>query len=574
MKSLKFIVPYFIFFSAINPVTRVLCDDAAIAPASDPHAAASAPAAVPGTGPKSESKTFSMIYDPDSKKYFLGGAAKFALKQGAGSSLVDRIELSVDSGEFKEYNGALELTGEGKHSLKFRALNPVNQWSPVQFVEVFLDLTPPTTEVRFEEGKIFRDSRPESNLPTTNNLFTALNSTISLVAQDNLSGVQNIEYTWDPNGTFVPYSKPIYVDKAGPRVIYFRSTDRVGNVESTKHFDFIADGNAPTSEIKISGGFLKPININGNNYLSARDAVAYSIEAVDGESKVREIMVSVDGKPMSQYLKPIYFLQEGPHTLSYYGIDNVGNKEKVKNISVYTVCNAPRTNAIPIGKVVNSGGMNFARRDFMLKLDAKDNVVGLEKIEFRVDPDPDFKTYMEPLKFDKVGVHQVVYRAIDRTGNIEPSRNYRVNILETAPETLVETGQPLVVRDGVTYSPSPNTISLSVKNSGVAVAQTLVSVNDAPFVPYKSPVTITAERKLNKVSYRSIDELGNEEGVKTVTYHMIGSVPVIDLFISDTSNRQEQIRTDYFDKPAAPERPSRGVASPQPTGNSQKKGPN
>jgi hypothetical protein len=507
-----------------------------------------------------------MVFDPDSKKYFIGGNARFELKQGENSSIIDRIDVSIDGADYTPYTGALQFSSEGKHTIKFRAVNPVNAYSAVQFTEVFVDLTPPQTEAQFNDGRFFKSS---DTPPVT---FAALNSNIVLVAQDNLSGVASIEYSWEKPDNFIAYVHPILIDKPGHHTLFYRSTDRVGNQEATRTLDFVADGEPPSSEMKVSGGTLKPIVVNGVNYLSASDSVAFSIGAKDDASGVKTIWLGLDGKALTQYLKPLYFLQEGPHTLTYFGEDNVGNKEDSKSIAIYTVSVAPRTTATPLGKMVNTGGINFARPDLHVQLTAADNVVGLERIEWRYEKDTDFHTYMEPIRFDKEGMQTIVFRSVDRTGNIEPSRTFSVNITDIAPETTIETAQPLVSRDGVTYSPSPNILTFNVKNSGVGVMDTQVSVNDAAFQNYTGPMTLTSDQKVYKITYKSTDKLGNEELPKTVTFHMIGNVPVVDLFISNDRNKEEQIRTNYFDGASGSGNGDRGVAS-QPSGSPQPAAP-
>lgn len=549
-----FIVPYFVLVSAFfGAVTPAMADDADMGKTAPNSSSTSAGMTAAG-GPTTNAKRgISMVYDPDSKKYFIGGSAKFELKQGEGSSIIDRIDVSVDGKDYTPYTGALAFTVEGKHTIKFRAINPVNNYSPVQFTEVFVDLTPPTTEARFNDGRSYKGEKMT---------YAALMSTISLVAQDNLSGVQVIEYAWETPATFLTYTHPIMIDKPGHHILYYRSADRVGNEEPLRTLEFVADGSAPLSEMKVAGGTLKPIVVNTANYLSASDSVAFALDAKDEDSGVNKIMVGIDGKPATPYLKPLYFLTEGPHNLTYWAEDNVGNKEEAKSIALYTVSVAPRTTATAIGKMVNTGGINFARPDLRLQLTASDNVVGLERIEWRTDKENDFHSYVEPIRFDKAGLNTVVFRSVDRTGNVEPSRSFSVNITDVGPETAVETAQPLVVREGVTYSPSPNVMTLNVKNSGVGVQETQVSVNDAAFNTYTGPMTLTTEQKVYKITYKSIDKLGNEELPKTVTFHMIGSMPVVDLFISNDRNKEEQVRTNYFE--GAGNSGERNVAS-QPT---------
>lgn len=496
-----------------------------------------------------------LVYDPQTKKYFIGGTSRFVLKQGESSSLIDRIEVSIDGGEYQAYGSAIEFKDEGKHTLKFRAVNPVNNWSPVQFVEVFVDLTPATTEPKFSDERYFKDET---------GVYVGLNSLIALNSQDNLSGIATLEYSWD-GINFMAYTKPIMVEKAGRQSLYFRSTDKVGNAEVVKKVDFVADGTAPSSDLKLLGGLGRPAVVNGRNYVS--DSVAFSILAQDDSAKIKQVWVQVDGAKPQAYIKPLYFLQEGPHTLTYFSEDYVGNKEVMKSMSFYTVSVAPKAVAQVLGKVVNTGGINYARRDFGLKLEAHDNVVGVERIEYKTEMDADFKTYVDPIRFTTPGFHSVTYRSVDRAGNIEPAKTYAVNITEAAPETTLATAQPLVVREGVTYSPAPNVLTFNVSNSSVGVSRTMYSINDGQWVPYTGPITLGAEQRIYKVAYKSLDKLENEETPKNSTFHMIGMTPVVDLFISNGRSNEEVVRTNYLDQPGAAKNAdgaARGVAAEKP----------
>lgn len=483
----------------------------------------------------------SMVFDPATRKYFVAGNTKFLIKQAAESSLVDRIEVSINGGEYQTYDGAIKFEREGKHSLKFRAISPVNNWAPVQFTEVFVDLTAPSTKAIFSDQKYFKND---------DTLYAAVNSFITLQAQDNLSGVSSIEVSYDGK-SFSTYTAPIGIEKTGKQTLWIRSKDRVGNTEKPVPLEFVADGTPPQAELKINGA-AKPANIHGQNYLTANDSVSFEINAKDpvtasGASGIKTVWVQIDNNEPQAYQKPIFFLREGAHTLKYYAEDNVGNKEDPKSLAIFTVSTPPNTIARTEGKLVNTGGVNFATRSFALKLSAQDNVVGLDRIEVRVDNDEKWRSYIEPIRFTDAGLHRIVYRAVDRAGNMEPSRQYSVFIQTEPPETTIETAQPLVTREGLTYSPSPNIITFNVQNKGVGVAQTLFSINDSPMRNYDGPITLTAESRTYKVMYKSVDKLGNEEKNKTVTYHMIGTTPVVDLFVSDGQSHEEKVRTNFFE---------------------------
>jgi len=477
-----------------------------------------------------------LVFDPVYKKYFIGANAKFVLKQGADASLLDRIEVSVDGGTFKAYSSAIEIGKEGKHTIKFRTRNAVNNWSPIQFAEVFVDLSAPSTEAKWDDSRAWREEEK---------LYVAQNAQLSLVAQDNLSGIGKIEYSWDKS-EFLPYLKPLVLEKPGKQRLYFRSTDRVGNVEEMRTLDFVVDGTPPVTVMTVDG-VAKQITYEGKPYLGASDGTGFVLESNDQLSHVKHVLVAIDGEKPTPYLRPIFFLRDGQHVLKYWGLDHVGNKEEPKVVSIFTVSQAPRTAPAPVGRVVNSAGMNFTGRDFSLKLEAKDNVVGLDRIEYKLNEDTDFRPYVEPLRFKEQGMHTITFRSVDRAGNVEPSRTYSVMVQWDPPETTLVTSVPLVKKDGIQFSASPNVISFSIQNTTVGVERTMVSINDAPEKAYKNPFPITNAQKIYKIVYRSMDRLGNEESPKTANIHMITTSPGIDLFVSDGKTKEEKLRTSYFD---------------------------
>jgi len=499
-----------------------------------------------------DGKGLPLVFDPQTKKYFIGGTSKFVLKQGEQSAFVDRIEISIDGGDYKPYGEAINFDHEGKHTLKFRAVSAVNNWAPVQFVEVFVDLTPPTTEAKFIEDKFYIDDKKQ--------VYVALNSSISLVAQDNLSGVATTEYSLDGKN-FTPTTQPIKFTKSGHQTVYYHSIDRVNNQEPVKMLDLIVDSVPPTSQLNLQGQ-AKPTTLNKKTFIS--DSVAFEITAADDSSAVKQIWVSVDGKSPSPYIKPLYFLQEGPHSIKYYALDHVGNKEDEKTFDFYTVSQPPRSTVKPIGKLVNTGGINYVRGDFKLALEAQDNVVGLDRLEYRLDQESTPRPYIEPIHFVTPGPHTVTYHAIDRAGNVEPSKTFTLYITESTPETTVATAQPLVVREGTAYSPAPNVLTFNVGNNQVGIQETLVSVDDAPFAPYHGPITLAADRKIHKVQYKSVDKLGNEETPKILTLNMVNTVPIVDLFISNGQSSEEKVHVDYLEGSEAKPEADGGGSSRQP----------
>jgi hypothetical protein len=83
----------------------------------------------------------------------------------------------------------------------------------------------------------------------------------------------------------------------------------------------------PTTTIQIIG-------LHGDNSWY-RSSITTTLTAVDESSGVLRIMYSLDGGvTWSRYVEPIRFDADGRHVIHYYGIDNLGNREDEKSLSL------------------------------------------------------------------------------------------------------------------------------------------------------------------------------------------------------------------------------------------------
>ncbi|NUM88591.1 MAG: hypothetical protein HUU37_05240, partial [Bdellovibrionales bacterium] len=266
------------------------------------------------------------------------------------------------------------------------------------------------------------------------------------------------------------------------------------------------------------------------------------------------------------FQKPIFFLQEGRHTLSYWSVDHVGNKEPEKAFQVFSVSRLPQAKMDVAGNVVNTGGVNYASPDLSIKLYGENAAIGLDRIEVKMG-DKDFQPYFSPIRLTDAGSYSIQYRAVDRLGNVEPTKTYRVTVVEKAPQTSMATAQPLVRKDDVAYSPAPNVVTFNVDGSTVGIKHTLVSVNDGPFQPYTGPITLGSDQKVIRLAYKSVDLLGNEEPVKYATFHMMRAEPVVNLFVTNGQSAEEEVRTNFLDTPGQQRAPASVPTAPPPPAN-------
>jgi len=76
------------------------------------------------------------------------------------------------------------------------------------------------------------------------------NVTVTLTATDNVSGVAKTEYSFD-NTTWITYTTPFTITNEGTTIVYYKSTDKAGNVETTKTETIKIDKTIPSANAGI-----------------------------------------------------------------------------------------------------------------------------------------------------------------------------------------------------------------------------------------------------------------------------------------------------------------------------------
>src|SRR5688572_29031349 len=70
-----------------------------------------------------------LIFDPVSRKYFVGDRTSFFLRTRENQESLEKIEVALDEGDFEPYRDAFDFKSEGKHRLRFRAKNQIGRAS-------------------------------------------------------------------------------------------------------------------------------------------------------------------------------------------------------------------------------------------------------------------------------------------------------------------------------------------------------------------------------------------------------------------------------------------------------------
>jgi hypothetical protein len=166
-------------------------------------------------------------------------------------------------------------------------------------------------------------------------------------------------------------------------------------------------------------------------------------------------------------------------------------------------------------------GMNgWYTNDLAIKLDANDDVSGIEKTEYRINGS-DWTPYTEELNVTTEGLNTIEYRSIDNEGNIETINSKVVKIDKTAPITSVTP-----INDGWYNSDVKLNLSTNDELSGLEISQ--YKVNDGDWQEYKGSIVLTDEG-MNNLQFRSIDKAGNVEDTKSVEVKIDKTAPILNV---------------------------------------------
>ena len=291
---------------------------------------------------------------------------------GSAGSLT---HVSVDNGAAQTFLGnvASQITiqmsgvGEGRHRIDYAASDAFSR-EATQSGWVNFDKWPPSTTV---------------NQTVTG--WTSGDVTFSLSATDTASGVSKTYWQLDPyfgwnpgygDPTPTEYTGPFTITQEGYNQLAMWSVDKVGKAEGRKVVYAMIDRTPPVTTLQ--GGLL-----NGQ---WSTDPV-FMPNSADGGSGVSQQWARVNGGPIqiipNGYWGSAYDGTDGTKVLEYGSIDNAGNRETTKTITVKVDKTAPtiKTNAPDEWPVDEFG--NYV--PCLVSVNANDSGSGLSEVRYSVN---------------------------------------------------------------------------------------------------------------------------------------------------------------------------------------------
>lgn len=173
---------------------------------------------------------------------------------------------------------------------------------------------------------------------------------VTLSPTDAISGVAHTYYAVD-GGDAQQYDGPFDFATKGVHTLTFWSADVAGNVEgaTANTVTLKIDGQAPTTTV------INPISPDSGWYVVSGIPVAFS--AQDAESGVLATYYRIDDGEVQTYGQAFTAsLGDGDHTIEYWSVDNAGNGETHRSVTVSVDTAAPGITASVIGGTLGDNG--------------------------------------------------------------------------------------------------------------------------------------------------------------------------------------------------------------------------
>ena len=275
-----------------------------------------------------------------------------ATDEGSG---VESTWYRLDGGYWKIYaGGSFPVSTEGYHTVEAYSFDRAGNKEDTKTAVIKIDTKPPVITHEFD-GVIGDEGWFVSDV------------TVMISAEDVTSGVNYTMYKIN-SGIWINYTEPFNVAENGTYVLSYYSVDFAGNVETSEvEFKIEHDTVPPVTTHEFDG------IIGDNDWFTSNVVVVLTAE--DNSAGVDYTMYKLDDDTEWQlYTGPILVTEDGEHTIEYYSVDKVGNKE-----------NDSDPFGFKIDQTLPTIELTWDGENSKLVADVADEKSGVAKVEFYVN---------------------------------------------------------------------------------------------------------------------------------------------------------------------------------------------
>jgi hypothetical protein len=336
-----------------------------------------------------------------------------------------------------------------------------------------------------------------------------INKDLPIYFRISISGDDDAEsHLLNPAEDSKKYANPMYLDTEGYNT--FRSPYKVDTVtKKTVYplediiYELYADSRAPTTKFSFEN---KKYYKNSDVYYFG-EIMDLKFHATDAMSGVETTYYSINGTPFVKLTGDIKLDKEILYEIKYYSVDNVGNAEKVKAITVKIDITKPTTKLSVDTDIHN----NIISPRSKIVLEASDENSKVKKTVFSINGGT-WYNYNTPVVISglKEGDHKISYYSIDNAGNEEAPKEYSFYLDKSAPMVVDELLGNTFIANGKEYSSGRSKVKLTAMDNKAGVREIRYSINDGEFLEYTKPFYLNKSGKL-KIQTFVTDKVNNQK---------------------------------------------------------------
>ncbi len=432
-----------------------------------------------------------------------------------------RVDAS-SSDPFVRYSAPFALA-EGSHTIVFRSADAAGNLETAVSSAVFVDASAPALALSPADG-----STTTAVLPLLAAAYSDAGAgTDAASARVLLDGVD------ETTAAVVTASSATLVPSAalaqGRHALEVRVADRVGN-RAVAVSSFLVDSVPPVTRLLVDG---LPAGATSLVVIST-DSLGFS--AADAGAGVARTLYALDGTTTPAVYSSTFSLAVGTHALDFWSTDLAGNAEASRSVvlAVRPPDSEPPRTSLAIGAPRFGAAPVFVTPGTPLSLSAVDDRsvvgdgIGLGVAETRYSVDGgSYAVYAASFTLAAEGTRVLRYYSVDVVGNVEAVQVSTLAVDAAPPVTTLTVSTPAAGG----FVSAATVFALSAQDpvsNGVAsgVAFTRYAVNGSSFAAAPSSFTLTGPDGVYALDYRSQDEVGNLEVVRSTTVYLDRTPPV------------------------------------------------
>lgn len=356
--------------------------------------------------------TTMLSVEPDHYNDIVSSRSKITLESLDENSKIKKTVFAINGGTFYNYHKPIVISGlkEGEHNIAYYSIDNAGNKEIKKEYTFYLDKTPP----------IIVDELIGNTFIANGREYSSGRSKVKLTAMDNKAGVNEIRYSIN-DGEFIEYTKPFYLAKSGKLKVQTFVTDNVNN----QIINTVMTNKSSISYVDLSGPTLGH-HFQGANFIAKDTAFITSktkirLAAKDDASGYNSMEYSINNNDIIQYTESFSISNEGTHSITYTGYDNVDNSSTKSFICVEDNTGPEIFFRFSIlsDQSKNIEGKNYEvyPNHVVLFLSSTDSSVGFENMLYSLNGAPD-KAYTSLIKgFQKEKLYTIMVTAIDKLGN-------------------------------------------------------------------------------------------------------------------------------------------------------------